>query len=173
MNSADRLNWIKLTASLVVLALLFGFLTDTPAYEVLASDQTEFKIVIRHSGKLFGECRVITAEEIASTPPNMRRPTECPRGKAAIAVTLSVDNKPLINKSVQPSGLHDDGVLAMFEKVPLPVGLHHFDIKVAHQMIEGAMTDSFSGTLNVVADRIVIAEYTDAGFRLYQPGVTQ
>ena len=166
---AERLHLLKVIVPIVMVALLFGFLTDTPKYEVLKPEETEFKLVIRHSGLLLGECRVMSQEELANTPPNMRRPTECPRQKAPLKVELRIDDQLQFEQTVVPSGIHDDGVVAMFDKIRINGGEHQFQLDVKHQMNDGEQSDSLVGTLEVDPGKVVIAEYTDSGFRLYQP----
>ena len=166
---AELVHLLKVAIPIVIAALLFGFLTDTPKYEVLKQEETEFKLVIRHSGLLLGECRVLSKEEIANTPPNMRRPTECPRQKAPLKVELKIDDQLYFEQTVVPSGIHDDGVVAMFEKMKIDGGQHQFQLEVKHQMNDGEQSDMLTRSLEVDPGRIVIAEYTDSGFRLYQP----
>lgn len=170
MKGVELAQLFKVAIPLIVVSLVFGFLTDNPKYKVLDQDETEFKLVIRHSGLLLGECRVMSQEEIANTPPNMRRPTECPRQKAPLKVELEIDDQLYFEQTVIPSGIQDDGIVAMFEKMNINGGPHQFQLKVKHQMNDGEKSEMLTRTLDVDTGSIVIAEYTDSGFRLYQPG---
>jgi hypothetical protein len=54
------------------------------AYRHLASDQALIKLSFTRVGKPVGDCRKLSAEELAKLPPNMRAPTVCPRERSPV-----------------------------------------------------------------------------------------
>ncbi len=171
MNVDIKVRWMLLTGLLMLMALPLGFLTDLPTYTVNNADTTALKLVVRHSGLTLGECRVLDQEELNQLAPNMRRPTICPRAKAPLAVSLKVDDALLIHENLTPSGIHDDGVLALFRKLELVAGDREVHLSVTHSLVGKKKTEEFERNISVDSNSIVIVEYSDDGFRFYQPGV--
>jgi len=161
--------WIVVTAGMCVLASALAFLTDVPAFEVTRPDETRIKLVVRHSGILLGECTEMDEAALEQLAPNMRQPRVCPRGKAHAAVELAIGDTVVYRGEVSPSGLHDDGVLALYREFPVDAGSHRIRLEVTHRLQRGEHVDRLDESVDIEGDRIVLIEYDDDGARVYQP----
>jgi len=164
-----RIRWLAITATLTAVLLAFGYLTDAPPYQINSENQTELKLVVRHSGRVLGECKTLNTQELGELAPNMRAPMSCPREKATIAVKLKIDDVAVVDEMLSPSGLHKDGVLILYRQLPLVVGTRNFDLKITHQLDTHDASDQLSRMVDVDTNSIVIIDYSDSGIKLYQP----
>ena len=87
-------------------------------------------------------------------------------------VELSVNDEVLHRNTIQPSGLHNDGVLALFRKFTLDTGDINLRLKISTNP-EGDKIDNpvevFQQSFNLESSSILIVEYTDSGFSASQP----
>ncbi len=162
----QRLAQLLFFSALMVFA---GYFSDSPAYQLLESGQTELKLVVRHSGNIIGECRALDTGEIAALAPNMRRPMVCPREKAPMRVELDLNNKREFTETITPSGLHDDGVLALFRKFTLDSGDLILHLRITENPDAGGLPRDYEKQFQVDAHSTLIVEYTDSGFSSWQP----
>lgn len=112
------------------IALLLGYLSSEPTYHHFPADEAMVILSFAHGAQRREACRRLTPEEIAKLPPNMRRPTECPRERVPIAVSLELDGKPIYQDVLPPSGLAGDGPSRVYEKFPVPAGAHRVIAKL-------------------------------------------
>jgi len=143
--------------------ILIGYYTIAPGYQYADGQSSVLKLVVRHSGVLLGECRVMSQPELMKLPPNMRIPEDCPRGKAPLSVSLLVDDRVFYDGIIKPSGLHSDGVLALYQQFNIPPG--QASVRLA---IESAKQDLqlFEREINVRPSDVLLLEYHDTGFNL-------
>lgn len=128
MNSVFRL----LGQGVVMLVFIgfVGYFADSPAYTHFPPDQAMIKLSFSHGAERRGECRKLSPEEIAKMPPNMRRPTECPRERLPVQVELSVDGQKLYQASLPPSGLSGDGPSRAYQRFTMSPGPHRLQVRL-------------------------------------------
>jgi hypothetical protein len=163
---------IRLLLQAFVLATLtgaVGFLADSPPLVVVGEGQTTLKLMARHSGKVIGECRVLSGDDLAAKAPNMRQATVCPREKSSMAIRLVVNGQTLVAEEIAPSGLHNDGVLAFYQSFNVPVG--ETDIEFSVRDLSGSEPASLSESVVLEAGResIIVVQLNDQGIRIFQP----
>lgn len=105
-------------------ALAVGYFATQPAYTHLGPDEALIKLSFSHAGAHVQECRKLSQEELEQLPPNMRRPTECPRERVALLVELELDGKILYRDTLPPSGLSGDGASTAYQTFPVRAGTH-------------------------------------------------
>jgi hypothetical protein len=165
-TSEGKLSAPKIVAQVgfyLLIGLFIGYFSFAPTYQYTDGEQVELKFVVRHSGVLIGECRDLTAAEMDKLPANMKRTQICPREKAPLDVVLLVNDDQLLKASIQPSGLQNDGVLALYKNFILPAGQ-----LVVQFTIEGG--EAFSQTIEVDPGGVILLQYDDRGFHLRLAG---
>ncbi len=104
---------------------VIGYFSSAPAYVHFPKDMALIKASFSHAGQPKEECRVRTAEELASLPPNMRVPVQCGRERSPVVFDLELDGKVVYRVELPPAGLSRDGVSTVYQRFPVPVGRHH------------------------------------------------
>lgn len=103
----------------VVVASVFS---AWPAFSLLQHDEAMVSLSVSHTGQRIQECRTFTQKELMELPPNMRRPSDCPREKHPIRVELTADGYLLYQETLQPSGIWSDGSSTVYARFPLTAG---------------------------------------------------
>ncbi|MDA1299505.1 MAG: hypothetical protein O2868_05455 [Proteobacteria bacterium] len=153
-------------------ALILGYLTDSPEYQVLPEGQTELKFVVRHSGKRLGVCKVPEAADMAKLAPNMRQLEVCPSEKSPMAVELRLNGQLRYSGQVAPSGIHNDGVIALYRRFSIDAGSLDLHLRLKSDIRQEAFSHDFRQTISTGQDSIVVLHVDDSGVRVYQPGLT-
>jgi hypothetical protein len=117
--------WFGQAVAYLAFAALIAYLSNAPAYSPLLPGQALIKMSFSHAGRLKGECRELSAKEIAGYAPNMRRPKICPRERQPVLIELELDGQPLLHSLLQPSGLWGDGAATIYRTFKVPSGHHH------------------------------------------------
>ena len=104
---------------------VIGYFSSAPAYEHFPQDMALIKASFSHAGQPKEECRVRTAEELASLPPNMRVPVQCGRERSPVVFDLELDGKVVYRAELPPAGLSRDGVSTVYQRFQVPTGRHH------------------------------------------------
>ena len=159
---------------IIVLGLMMaavGHFADSPTYKVMNPSQTELRLVIRHSGVLIGACEMKPAEELEKLPANMRQPMNCPREKSPLSLELLVNDEVLHRGVVRPSGIHDDGVLALYQNFRVPGGSTDIELRVKDQVDLENYNYTLRETLELSRDSVILIEFTDQGISFSQPGL--
>ncbi len=111
-----------------VFAAFVGLLSVWPSYQLLAPELAVVSLTISHAGQRVGECRRLSQEELNELPPNMRKPTECPRERHPIMVELGANGDVIYRQTALPSGLWSDGKASVYQRLQMPAGKHSFFI---------------------------------------------
>ena len=156
---------------IVVVIAGIGYFADNPGYRVTAQGKTELRLVIRHSGILLGECERQSAEDLDSLPANMRQPMSCPREKSPLSLELRMNDAPLFRGDVHPSGLHDDGVLALYREFSVPTGTADVALMVKDQVALENYNHRLEKQLDLSRDSVLLVSFTDQGISFIQPGL--
>jgi ferredoxin/coenzyme F420-reducing hydrogenase delta subunit len=115
---------LALVASYGLLALVTGWLSNSPPYQLLNPGQAMIALSFSHAGQRLHECHTLTQDELDKLPPNMRALTDCPRERHPVQVELRVDGEVVYQDSLLPSGLWDDGESSIYQRVTVSAGKH-------------------------------------------------
>lgn len=133
------LRYLGQAAVLAIGAALTAYFSIEPSYQVYPPDLAQIKLSFSHVGKPKGECHRLTTEELAKLPPNMRKPTRCPRERVPLVVELEVDGKSLFVDTLEPTGVAKDLPSRVYRKLEIAPGAHH----VIARMRDSARTEGF------------------------------
>ncbi len=111
-------------------ALLLGYFSTRPAYSPLKPGLSVITLSFNHAGEHEQECRIQTQEELAKLAPNMRRPMSCSRKRVPVHVELILDGETVLDRAYPPTGLAGDGASVVYQKLTIPAGAHHIDIRM-------------------------------------------
>lgn len=124
------LRYIGQAGVLALFAVFIGYFAAGPAYTAFPADRALIKLSFSHGGGPISECRRLTAEELAKLPPNMRRPTQCPRERVPLLIELVVDDQVLFNGVRPPTGLSGDGPSRVYERFVVTPGAHRLVVRL-------------------------------------------
>ncbi len=109
-------------------AAFIGYFSTNPVYKQIPDDVAVLKLSMSHLGGR--ECRKRTAEELAKLPPNMRAPLDCPRGRSDIKLLVELDDKPLFDVVMHPTGLSKDGISTVYKRHELKAGTYKLAVRM-------------------------------------------
>jgi len=108
----------------ILIAAILGTFATWPGWQRFPEDQARITLNFSHGGERVSECRRLTAAEIAELPANMRKPTDCPRGRVPVHIEIEVDGELLLAESLAPSGLAGDGQSTAYHRFAVAPGPH-------------------------------------------------
>ena len=114
-------------------AAFIGYFSTNPIYKQIPDDVALVKLSMSHLGGR--ECRKRTADELAKLPPNMRAPLDCPRGRSDTKIVLELDDKPLYEVIMKPTGLSRDGVGTVFKRFELKAGTYKLAARMNDNLV--------------------------------------
>jgi len=118
---------MKLLAEALMYAVfiaVIGLLSVWPPYELVEGDRAIISLVFSHAGDRITECRILSQEELNKLPPNMRKPSDCPRERHPVRVELRSGEKTLYQDILLPSGIWADGKASIYKRIEVPAGRH-------------------------------------------------
>lgn len=143
-----------------LMALLAYFSTE-PRFSVVEPGEALVRVSFIHATERRQACRQRSAEELAKLPPNMRAAQDCPRERAPLLVELELDGKLVLRREVQPSGLHRDGNVAVYQRLTLPAGRHRIVARLRDRA-EGEFNYVKDETLELADGRVLIIDFNAA-----------
>ncbi|MDK1024393.1 MAG: hypothetical protein QGD92_09205 [Gammaproteobacteria bacterium] len=149
------------------LMIFIGYFAEVPEFEYLPDTHGELKLIIRHSGKLIGECTRPDPEAQQKLPRNMRVPMICPRERSPVTVRLSLDDRLVLDKSVLPAGLHNDGISAEYRNFRVEAGKVRITLVVNDSQGDQNSTYTYEREITINPSESVALEFNN-GFTLYQ-----
>jgi hypothetical protein len=87
----------------------------------------------------FEACRKVSQEELMKLPPNMRKPSDCPRERHPVRVEFRVDDLLVVDLTAPPTGLSSDGKSTVYRRLPVSSGEHLLSIG----MVDSGRTEGF------------------------------
>ena len=132
---------MKYTGQLIAYALfaaVVGLFSIWPTYRMIGEQEALISVSFSHAARLLGECRTLTQEELNALPPNMRKPTSCPRGRHPVYLELRSDGEVIFSATAVPAGIWSDGKSNIYHRVRIPTGRHEIFI---------GMSDSGNGSV--------------------------
>jgi hypothetical protein len=142
-------------------AIVVGVLSVWPRYELLADGQALVSIAFVHAGERVGECRRLTQEELNALPPNMRKPSECPRERHPLRVELRSGTKLLYSDVLLPSGLWSDGKSNVYQRIVIAAGRHDLFVGMNESGGEKGFDYEQSVTIDVAAHRNIVIRFDE------------
>lgn len=122
---------MKYTGQLIAYALfagVVGLFSIWPTYRMIGEQEALVSVSFSHAARLLGECRTLTQEELDALPPNMRKPTSCPRGRHAVYLELRRGGEVIFSTTAEPAGIWNDGKSNIYRRVRIPAGRHEIFI---------------------------------------------
>ncbi len=136
---ADVVRYVGQAVFFASLAAGIGFLASRPTLEYFPSDSAQLKLSFAHGSQRVAECRRLSVAEIAKLPPRERRPNTCARERVPIRVQILVDDLPIYDEVLQPTGLANDGPARVYRKFRVPPGRH----EITARLRDSARLDGF------------------------------
>jgi len=93
-----------------------------PSFALLEPGRAVVSISFTMAGERVGACRTLTQAELDALPPNMRKPTDCPRKRRPLRVLLALDGQPVYEAMHAPTGLHADGAAHVYRRLNVEAG---------------------------------------------------
>lgn len=129
MSSAAR--WAGQLVFYAAAALVTGVFATRPTWQQFPADEAQITIAFAHGGERKEACRKLSAEEIARLPPRERRPSDCGRERVPLRFEAVLDDRPLLARTLPPTGLSGDGPSRLYEKLAVPVGRHTLTLRLS------------------------------------------
>ena len=146
-----------------------GYFADQPEFVNLAPDEARLKLAVRHSGRLLGECQELDEAAQMQRAPNMRVARICPRERSPVTVELALDRKVIFVNSIEPAGLHNDGVSALYEYFNVKAGPVHLSVKLDDDINSEGYSHRFEQDFSLSPAQILVIEF-DNGFNIHLSG---
>jgi hypothetical protein len=142
----------------IFMALIWYF-ASSPPVRIIEDDEAMITIAFAHAGDLREPCRRLSQEELMELPPNMRKPTECPRERSPVIIEALLDGKIIYNKSMQPPGIYNDGSINVYYSSRIPAGKHHFQIKMDDSVRVEGFNHSVEQDVDIKPAQIMLVEF--------------
>lgn len=136
-----------------------GYFSASPAYVHFPKDMALIKASFSHAGQPKEECRVRTAEELASLPPNMRAPMLCGRERSPVEFELELDGKLIYRATLSPAGLSRDGVSTVYQRFPVRAGHHHMRARLKDSVREPDFNYSKEADIELSPAQVFVVEF--------------
>lgn len=107
-----------------VFSVVVGLLSVWPRYEPVEEDNAIITVTFAHAAQRIGECRILTQEELNKLPPNMRKPSDCPRERHVVRFQMRSGDNVLYEDTLLPSGVWSDGKANIYRRVIISAGVH-------------------------------------------------
>ena len=155
-----------------LIAVLLGYFADSPTYRRFPEGQGQLTVNLAHSGARLGECRRLSAEEIAKLPPLKRRPLACDdRARQPVVIEVELDGELLIGEALPPSGLFGDGPAQLYVSFTVPSGRY----RLVARLRDSARTEGFDYQREETVEigprqRLVVGFRAEAGGFIFTDG---
>jgi hypothetical protein len=160
MSSALRL--IGQAVSYLVFVVLIGYGTAVP-FTHFPADKAQIKLSFTHGASRPTDCRRLSAEELAKLAPNMRRPTECARGRLPVFAELIVDDTTLFSGSLPATGLSHDGPSRIYQSFVVAPGHHRLLIRLRDTARSGGFDYSRQADVDLVPEQNFVIDFRPEG----------
>ncbi|MBF0161572.1 MAG: hypothetical protein HQL88_04715 [Magnetococcales bacterium] len=157
----DFMRWIFQGICYALFCLTILVYSTHPAYTYLSPGQGEMKLAFKHASQRKEACTKRTQEQLLALPPNMRRTQECSRERADVLVEITLDDQHTIQQSFKPPGLHRDGTVFIYSKLPLPAGEHQLTIKMRDSVRSEGFDFSKSAPVTIHPGQLLVVGFDD------------
>ncbi|MCP4335011.1 MAG: hypothetical protein GY785_20345 [Gammaproteobacteria bacterium] len=144
-----------------VFAGIVGLLSVWPRYEMVDQSEAIISLTFSHAGKRIGECRILTQEDLNKLPPNMRKPSDCPRERHPIRIELRSGETVLYDRILAPSGIWSDGKANVYRRVVIPAGSHAIFVGMNDSGGDREFDYEAAANVDVVPGRNVVIRFDE------------
>ena len=156
---------LPLAVLLVLTALLpLWHFSTSPAYSLNHGDRAVLLFTMSHLSERLVPCREPTVEELKSG--NI---TTCPRERSPVEVAVYIDDRAVLRRVYQPSGLWKDGPTYAYDRVELEPGMHRVAVRI-RDAVEKKAGYTYEKSVNFEAGRIVALRFERGRFYLSTGG---
>jgi hypothetical protein len=127
MSAALRLAGQGAAYLAFIAAIAFG---TTLGYRHFPADKAVIKLSFTHGAARPSDCRRLSAAELEKLAPNMRRPTQCARGRLPVFTELVLDEETVFSAALPPTGLARDGPSRIYRSFVVAPGRHRLVIRL-------------------------------------------
>lgn len=153
-------------AVIAAAAAFIGFFSTAPRYTSLPENEAMIRLSFSH-GAPRSNCRMLTAAERASLPPNMRITAECPRGRPSVHLRFELNGSPMLDEMLPPSGLAGDGNSRIYRNFLVPPGPHRLHLAMADTPRRDGFDTEREFDISLKPRQNVVVDYdARSGFRL-------
>lgn len=161
-SSIGPVQWLGQIVLYGLFALAIGVFSQWPRYHPLGADEALIKISVTRLGQPVGECRRLSEEELATLPPNMRDPVQCPRERAPLTMEVDLDGVNVLTRVAEPAGLSRDGASAIYERLVVPAGEQSLQVRFNDDVRPGAKSYERTTDVTLAAGQVLVIDF-DAG----------
>ncbi len=140
-------------------ALAASAFSAWPVFELIKPGEAVISLTFSHAGQRLGECHRFSQEELNKLPPNMRKPTDCPRERRPVDVVFRVDDAIVYQHTALPSGIWSDGESAIYARFPVPQGEHVLRIGMTDSGREEGFDYELEGRVVLRPEQHVVVEF--------------
>lgn len=138
-------------------AAFIGYFATNPVYRQIADDVAVIKVSFSHLGDR--ECRKRTAEELEKLPRNMRAPLDCPRERSDIKIEVALDDQPLVQHVLHPTGLYKDGISTMYKRIEVKAGTHKLAARMQDNVAQEGWKFSKEETIELKPAQVLVIDF--------------
>jgi hypothetical protein len=155
-----------------LIALGLGYFSNRPIYHPYPADKAQIKVSFAHGGDRIRACRRLTPAEKAARPANMRLPMDCPRERVPLFLVVKLDDRIVIEKTLQPSGLYRDGPAMTYETLVVAPGAHRLTLLLRNSRRTQGFDFRRSDDINLAAGDSLAVDFRaeTGGFQLFNQG---
>ncbi len=156
------MNAVRIAGQFVVIAALFVLVaafSDWPVYRQIPKGSAVIILTFVHGADRAAECRRLTPEEIAKLPPNMRRVTDCPRGRRPIYVELDLGGRALYRQSLPPTGIAGDGPSRVYQRFVVPAGEYDVAVRMRDTARDRGFDHEREGHIVLAPDQLFVIDF--------------
>lgn len=154
-----RFAWVGQVLLYALFALVIGVFSRWPSVHPLPAGQALVKVSFVHHGQRVAECRQLSADELAKLPPHMRAPMQCERERAPVTIEIDVDGAMAFRKVAAPAGLSKDGASAVYQRLPVPAGVHRFTVRMKDSAAGSAFDYTREHTVTLQPGQVLVIDF--------------
>ena len=144
-----------------VFAAGIGLFSVWPEYRMLQRDEALVSITFSHAAERVGECRQLTQEELDELPPNMRRPSSCPRERHPMYLELRADDEVIFSTTLLPSGLWSDGKANVYSRTSVRAGSYQLFIGMNDSGGTGTFDYELDAAVDIAPGQNLVVDFDD------------
>ena len=167
MSDNTVLRYLLQAINYTVFMALVWYFSAAPPFRQLAEDQAVLTISFSHAGVTREPCRRLTQEEMAALPPNMRKPTDCPRERSPVVIEAHLNGELLHSQVEQAPGLYKDSAVDIYLTKKIPAGEHHLKISMDDSVRGEGYEHVFEQDIRIDPAQILLVDFVpEIGFIL-------
>ncbi len=143
----------------VAFSVVVGLLSVWPRLEVVDTERAIVTVTFSHAAQRVGECRQLTQEELNKLPPNMRKPSDCPRERFPVRIELRSGEHVLYQDTLLPSGIWSDGKANIYKRVEIDSGIHNLFVGMNDSGGDEGFDFDNAEQIDIVAGRNVVIRF--------------